>query len=265
MRVGLVVEGNATSSPILRLTSLIEELGPIKSVGLQVARRISNFLRAGYAVTDYQELESAKLVLLRLPDSRVMRIVGELCETDLPFREMCFVLCESWLPTDILIPLRRRGSQIASVVDVGPLSRNCFVIEGDVPAVRRIKRALARGAGRMIEIHPGGKALYFAANLLSTAIPIPAFQLAQQALRESGVSGNDLTLLTDEWSHLLQDRVRKGGRGIWGGPLTEASEAVANEHFRQLSLQSPELAEAVQNWLSLARRQMSKRGKGYSA
>ena len=29
MRVGLVVEGNATASPVLRLRSLREELGPL--------------------------------------------------------------------------------------------------------------------------------------------------------------------------------------------------------------------------------------------
>ena len=80
LRVGLVVEGNATTSPVLRLSCLKDELGPIKSGGLQVARRVSNFLRAGYGVTDYQDLECAPLILLKLPDSEVPRIVGELCE-----------------------------------------------------------------------------------------------------------------------------------------------------------------------------------------
>ena len=266
MRVGLVVEGNATSSSVLRLTRLKEELGPVKSAGLQVARRISNLMRAGFAVTNYQELDCAQLVLLRLPDSQAPRIVAELCETDLPFSEMAFVLCESWL-TDrhCCIPLRRRGAQIASMVSVGPLLQNCFVLEGDLPAVRRTKRLLARSQARVIEIRTGTKPLYFAANLLSTAIPIPAFQLAQQALRESGMSGNDLSLLTDEWWHLLQDRVRKGGRGIWGGPLAECSEATANQYFRQLAVQSPELAAVLQDWLTLARRQVSKRAKGQTA
>jgi predicted short-subunit dehydrogenase-like oxidoreductase (DUF2520 family) len=265
MRVGLVVEGNATSSPVLRLKSLREELGPIKSVGLQVARRISNFLRAGYAVTEYRELDTAQVILLRLPDSEVLRIVAELCDSGLPLDKMAFVLCESWLKTDILIPLRRQGAQIASLVSIGPLSTNCFVMEGDLAAVRRAKRVLVRGEARVIEIRFGTKPLYFAANLLATAIPIPAFQLAQQALRESGVSGNDLTLLTDEWSHLLHDRVRKGGRGTWGGPLTEMSEATVSEHFRSLEVQSPELAATLQDWLRLARRQMSKKAKGQTA
>ncbi len=265
MRVGLVVEGNATSSPVLRLKSLGEELGPIKSVGLQVARRLSNFLRSGYAVPTYEELDSAQLVLLRLPDTEVERVVAELSASDLPFGEMCFVLCESWIPTETLNPLRQQGSHIASLVNVGPLSVNCFVVEGDLPAVRKVKRLLSRGESRVIELRSGMKPLYFAANLLCTAVPVPVFQLAQQALREAGVSGNDLTLLTDEWSNLLHDRVRKGGRGTWGGPLAETSQELADEYFRQLAVQSPELAATVQDWLVLARRQMTRRAKSHTA
>ena len=265
MRVGLVVEGNATASPVLRLTSLVDELGPIKSVGLQVARRISNFLRAGYAVTDYQDLECAQLILLRLPDAQTPRVVSELCQTALPFSEMAFVLCESWLATDVLLPLRQQGAQIASLVNVGPLSRNCFVVEGDLPAVRRAKRLLTRGQASVIELRAGAKPSYFAASLLSTAIPIPLFQLAQQALRESGVSGADLAILTAEWLDLLQNRVKKGGRGTWGGPLAECSEEVANEHFRQLAVRNPALAAALRDWLALARRQMAGRAKSQPA
>jgi predicted short-subunit dehydrogenase-like oxidoreductase (DUF2520 family) len=265
LRVGLVVEGNATASPVLRLSSLIEELGPIKSSGLQVARRVSNFLRAGYGITDYQDLECAPLILLRLPDSDVPRIVGELSETGLPFAEMAFVLCESWLTNDVLIPLKRRGAQVASLLNVGPLPENCFVVEGDRAAARKTKRLLERGGARAIELRPGAKPLYFAANLLSTAIPIPVLQLAQQALRASGLEGNDLTTVRNEWSDLLEQRVHKGGRATWGGPLAECSADVANEHFKQLAVQDPYLAATLHLWLDLAQGQMSKRSKSQTA
>jgi hypothetical protein len=99
LQVGLVVEGNATASPVLRLNCLTNELGPIKSVGLQVARRISNLLQAGYGVTEYGDLESAQLILMRLPDAEVPRVVAELCGTGLPFDQMSFLLCETWLTT----------------------------------------------------------------------------------------------------------------------------------------------------------------------
>ncbi len=265
LRVGLVVEGNATASPVLRLSCLAEELGPVKSSGLQVARRVSNFLRAGYGITDYQDLECAALILLRLPDAEVPRIVGELCETGLPFREMTFVLCETWLPADVLIPLKRCGAKIASLLNVGPLAHNYFVVEGDRAAARKTKRLLERGGVRAIELRAGTKPLYFAANLLSTAIPIPVLQLAQRALRDTGLERNDLTILMSEWSELLEQRVQKGGRGTWGGPLAECSADVANEHFRQLTVQDPNLAATLQQWLELAQRQMSKRAKSQTA
>jgi predicted short-subunit dehydrogenase-like oxidoreductase (DUF2520 family) len=263
--VGLVVEGNATNSPVLRLSSLAEELGPIKSGGLQVARRVSNFLRAGYGVADYQDLAGAPLVLLKLPDAEVPRIVGELCESGLPFSEMSFALCESWLTTDVLVPLKRKGAEIASLLNVGPLSETCFLVEGDRSAARKTKRLLERGGGRALELRPGTKPLYFAANLLFTAIPIPALQLAQQALRASGLEGNDLTTVMNEWSNLLEQRLQKGGRGTWGGPLAECSADVANEHFRQLAVEDPNLAATLQQWLELAQRQMSKHAKSQTA
>jgi len=99
--LGLVVEGNVTSSAILRLSSVAEELGPIKSTGLQVARRISNFLHAGYAVSAYQELQRAKIILLKMPDGAVPDAVRDLCGSELEFQDLSVVLCESWLPTEL--------------------------------------------------------------------------------------------------------------------------------------------------------------------
>jgi predicted short-subunit dehydrogenase-like oxidoreductase (DUF2520 family) len=150
-------------------------------------------------------------------------------------------------------------------MSIGPLSESYFVVEGDLPAVRKAKRLLERGGARVIELRSGTKPLYFAANLLATAITIPALQLAQQTLRASGVSGTDLELLTAEWSNLLLNRFKKGGRATWGGPLAECSQGVANEQFRQLGLQDPVLAASVHEWLNLARRQMEGRSKGQSA
>src|ERR1700761_2174519 len=98
-RIGLVVEGNSTNSAILRLPRLAEELGAIKSTQLRVARRLSNFLRAGYGVGAYEDLQGSKLVLVRVPDSMVSRVVNELCESELDFKNLAFALCESWLTT----------------------------------------------------------------------------------------------------------------------------------------------------------------------
>ena len=47
LQAGLIVEGNSTNSTVLRLPKIPEELGPIKSRALRVARRLSNLIEGG--------------------------------------------------------------------------------------------------------------------------------------------------------------------------------------------------------------------------
>lgn len=258
LQLGLVLEGNATASSVLRLKSVANELGPIKSSGLQVARRVANFLKAGYAVSGYQELESARLILLRVPDASVARVVNELCVMPLPFHQLSFVLCETWLLTETLQPLRESGAQIASLVATPSVSSPSFVVEGDLHAVRLIRRVLERGEARTLELRPGTKPLYFAANLLLRALPIPLFQLAQQALRDAGISGNQLSTLLDEMARQLIDSAHKGSRMAWGGPLLECNNETANRHFECLDHDNPNLAATLDELMTWARQQMTR-------
>src|SRR6202167_1549965 len=113
-RIGLVVEGNVTRSSLLRLRRLPEVLGPIKATLPRVAKRLSNFLHGGFVAHQYQELETASLILLRMPDNVVDETVTQLAAADLPFRRLSFALCESWLTADSLAALARRGSSVGT-------------------------------------------------------------------------------------------------------------------------------------------------------
>jgi hypothetical protein len=265
LQLGLVLEGNATASSVLRLKSVANELGPIKSSGLQVARRVANFLKAGFAINEYKELETARLILLRVPDSVVPRVVQELCLSELPFQQLSFVLCETWLLTEALAPLRKSGAQVASLVATPAAVTPSFVVEGDLPAVRLIRRLLERGEARTIELRPGTKPLYFAANLLLRALPVPLLQLGQQALRDAGVSGNQLSTLLEDMGRQLIDTAQKGSRVNWGGPLLECTNQTAEQYFASLEHDDPKLAASLKDLVKWARLQMAQRAKGHSA
>ncbi len=258
LQLGLVVEGNSTGSAILRLPRIAEELGPIKSATLRVARRLSNSLHAGYAIADYEELQAARLILLRAPDSVIPRIVEELCASELAFRNMSFVLSESWLMNDVLEPLTARGASIATMLAISARGHNWFVIEGQVTAVRQIRRLMARNDASALELRPGTKPCYFAAELLARAIPVPLFMTAQQALRASGVSGHHLQTLLDEMAHQALKDSLEGARTSWGGPLTECSAETASGYFDKLRRNYPRLAEMVEEQIAWARRRTSK-------
>ncbi|MBV9779650.1 MAG: DUF2520 domain-containing protein [Acidobacteriaceae bacterium] len=258
MQAGLIIEGNSTGSAILRLPKIPETLGPIKCKALRVARRVSNLLRAGYPVSDYESLEQAGLILLRVPDAAVPRIVEELAASELALKGLSFLLCESWLPADVLNVLRASGASVATLVKVPEAGRNWFVIEGEPHAVRLAKRFIEMNESRALEIRRDTKQLYFAAALLSTALPVPLFLAARKALRASGISGNHLPQLLNEMAQSMFREFSKGARVRWGGPLAECSADTARRHLEALRLNDPELADLVAEQLNWARRRMIK-------
>lgn len=258
LQFGLIAEGNSRHSQVLQLPRLADDLGPVKSSAFGVARKLSNFLRAGYAVSEYEELQSASVILLRVPDSTLPRIIGELCSAGLPFANFSVVLCESWLTIEALAPLRNVGANVATLMSVPTASRNWYLVEGEPPAVRHVKRFIEHNHARVLEIRAGGKPLYFAAELLATALPMPLLLAAQQALREGGISGNAVNALSEEMIHEMLRGFLKGARMIWGGPLNECSPELAARHLDTLRQAAPELAEIVDAHLPHAQRVMAK-------
>ena len=257
-QLGLVVEGNSGTSAILRLPKLANGLGPVKSSSLRVSRRLSNGLRAGYAVADYEELQAARLILLRVPDEELPRILDELCSSELIFKDLSFVLCESWLNVEALQRLRELGSSVATLIGLPASRPSWFIVEGQIPAVRNTRRLLEDNDARSSEIRPDTKHLYFAAELLATALPMPLLLAAQQALRASGLSGHHLTGVLEEMVQKLFRDFLKGARMTWGSPLTETSSEAAKVYFAALMRSHPEIAEMVEEQLPLARRRMEK-------
>jgi predicted short-subunit dehydrogenase-like oxidoreductase (DUF2520 family) len=257
LQLGLVVEGKTDDSAVLRLSGILERLGPVKSGTIRVARRVSNFLRAGYAVDRLDDLQAARTILLHVPEPAVARTVEALCASGIVLDGVSFILCESWLASDVLEPLARRGASVATLVEVAAANRNWFVTEGDAVATRQIRRIIEHnGAARAFELRPGAKSLYFAAELLATALPTPLFLAAEDALRAGGISGNPLhTLLREIGEKAFRDLL-KGARVTWGGPLNECSPETAEAHLSALRDARPALAEIVDQQLAWARRQM---------
>lgn len=257
LQLGLVAEGNFTKSAILRLPKLPEELGPIKSTALRVARRLSHMLRGGYAVADYEELQAARLILLRVPDAVVPRVVEELGASELVLGDLCFVLCESWLSSNVLEPLKKAGASVATVLTVPSNNYAWFVVEGDTVAVRQLRRFVEHSEARAFELRGGCKQLYFAAELLATHLATPLFLSAQQALREGGITGNHLTAIVEEMAQKTFKDLLRGARTNRVGPLIECSPATAKEHLDALRENQPHLAEIVNEQLAWARRRFS--------
>lgn len=254
--VGLIIEGNATNSAVLRLPSVAEEMGPIKSSTSRVARRVSNFLRAGYAISGYDQLSEARVILIRVPDPVFPRILEELCAADLNFASLSFVLCESWIHSRAFDPLREKGACGATILSVPSPTRSWFVTEGDSRALRALRLLVQSSNAKAIELRSGRKEHYFAAELLTAALPIPLYIAAQRALRDAGISGKHLQIVLEEMTTKMFRDFVHASRIKWGGPLSECSPEVAESHLRDLSETDPILSALLIEALHFARRHM---------
>lgn len=258
-RLGLVVEGNTTYSSVLHLGKLIEELGPVKSTGLSTARRLTNSLRSGSPVAEYEALQEATAVFIRVPDSSLDRVLSELAAAQLNFSEIVFILCESWHTVSSLQALKDRGADVATVIEI-PLDRkDWFGVEGDSKAIRAAKRVIEGSGCIATEMGDAGKHFLFASELLISALPVPLFVAAQQTLRETGFSGNLLTTVLEQMLMRTVRDVMRSAKGRWGGPLLECPEEISAQHLEALSNLKPELATYVNEQLTLARAMMEPR------
>jgi predicted short-subunit dehydrogenase-like oxidoreductase (DUF2520 family) len=258
LQFGLVAEGDSRHSEVLRLPRLAEDLGPVKSSSFGTARKLSNFLRAGYAVSEYDELQAARVILLRVPDAALPRIMDDLYAAGLVLSNFSFVLCESWLTSEALAPLRQAGATVATLVSVPTQERNWFLMEGQQAAIRPLRQLIDRNDARALEIRLGTKHLYFAAELLATALPIPLLIASQQALRGTGLTSRNLTTISGEMIQEMFRGLLKGARMTWGGPLNECSPELAEAHLAVLRSSHPEIAEMIDRHLPYAQEVMAK-------
>ena len=243
---GLVLEGSSTRSAVLRLPRLAEELGPIKSGHVGIARRFSNLIQGGYPVSEYEELQNTRVILLHIPDEAVNRIVDELCRSELIMNRISFVLCESWLTTDALGPLRKRGASVATLVRAPTIERDWFVLEGQTPASRLARRLIERHEARAFEMKLGSKHLLFMAEMLVTVLPIPLLTAAQRSLRTGGITGNDLAALLDHMTQKMLRDVIKGVRIPFSSRPPECSPEQTTLFLEALQETQPALASFLE-------------------
>jgi hypothetical protein len=242
--VGLILESAARESRILGLKKLADQIGPIKSATFPVARRMSNALRAGYAVRDYDELKAAALVFIFAPDSAVPLIVDGLIKSTLDFHKLSFLVCESWLTVDVLNPLKERGACIATLVEMPSLGRDCFVVEGDFCATKRVQKFL-RNDLSVYDIQPNCKHLLFAAQLLSTTIQMDLFKAAHEILKASGLSARNALSLTSQMAQKLLRSSNKQTSSKRHRTLVEHPSDTEQALISTLKEQHTELADLI--------------------
>jgi predicted short-subunit dehydrogenase-like oxidoreductase (DUF2520 family) len=211
---GLVGAGGVTRSFLARMPKSLAALGPIKAASFRVARRISNTLRAGYAVSDYAALQPCTLIWLAVPDLMLDSVVRDL-STHTPLSGTLVVLCDSVRDSFWLSPLRTVGARVASLNAVLESNERTFVAEGDPGAVEELRRMTAAEKRKLIELRPASKALYFSGVHLATHLLLPWIAGSVESLRAAGLTRVEATQMAEAMGTRTLRAYGKAGRKAW--------------------------------------------------
>src|SRR5580704_17088803 len=251
--VGLIGTGSLTDSPLTRFWGLPERLGPVKSASYRVASRIANMLRAGRPVKDYAEFESCDLILVYVPEESVPEVVSEMVSAGISWRGKAVVLLSTWLDSGELHQLAVRGAAVGSICPIPGFEDERYLVEGDPPAIRRLKSLVENRERRAVAVERSLKPFYLAALTCTGTLLFALLHVAYQALHLARLPpGLSATLLERQLTRTLRSFL-KGGRRAY-----PAARELPRQ-LRALSGANPELAHYLQESCHLASRLMSSR------
>ncbi len=229
--MGLVGVGSASRSFLARMPSALARLGPVKASSYQVARRLANALRAGYAVSHYSALEPCPLIWVFQPEHSLDRVLQDMA-AQMPVHRTKIVLCECERDSLNPSPLRTAGARIASLNVVEESQERLFVAEGHADTLAALDRLLAAEKRTMIEIQPAAKPLYFAGIHLAKYLLLPAISSSVESLRAAGFTREQAARVMEALGGRAISSYGKAGRKAWN-PRAEAELRRALERDRE--------------------------------
>ena len=241
--VALVCAGQISRSGLVRLPALAEQLALVKSSHLRQASRAANALRAGKAVSTYEELAKAKTFLINVPGEEMTQTIASLANARIKWRGKSVILCDSTFGSEALEPLEMLGASPGSFLAIDGFQDRRFVIEGGTMALRAMLRLLKRGDATTIEIDRGLKEQFLSGLALVNLLPIPLLAAALDCFRGAGVP-------LYQAQSIVEVQLNRSMRGYFKAPRQTRESQIHS--VRQIG--DPGLAELFRQILETASR-----------
>jgi hypothetical protein len=237
---GLICAGGVMQSFLARMPSVLASVGPVLSVSLRVARRMTNSLRVGRAVDDPDELRSCSLIWIVLPESSIERMLQQLGSVA---RNLAIVVCGSYRESSsIRLNGNLDGARIATLNALDPGER-VFAAEGHPDAIRSLRRATAEERRKIIELKPASKSLMIAGVHLAGDLVIAPFATAVESFRAAGFPRSEATRVAEILGLRALRSYSKAGRKAWSPGTAPALRRAIEEDLDAMRAADPAIAE----------------------
>ena len=186
---------------------------------------------------------TAEIVWFCVPDRAIAAQARALAKTHSDWRGKIAVHSSGALDSGELAALRGRGAATASahplmtfVPGVRPsLAGVGFAVEGQVAAVRAVRRLIAALGGRAYPIDPRQKVLYHAWGTFASPLMIALLAVTEQVAAASGVGrGRARERMAPILRQTLENYVRRGPAGAFSGPIIRGDAETVRKHVHAL-------------------------------
>lgn len=201
------------------------------------------------------EIKPHTLLLLTVPDDEIQKVVDVICAVSTSYRLSAAIHTSGATPLAVLKGLEQRGAKIGvlhpcfSIPEtMSTLTERLFTFEGDQALGSFFEARLKEVGARCLKLPECNRLLYHAALVFSAGHLVSLLALAEETLRDAGISPEISRELVQSVSHSAQTNYQNLnlenfiGR-ILTGPFARGDQKLIAAEVQELQKKSPQAAE----------------------
>jgi predicted short-subunit dehydrogenase-like oxidoreductase (DUF2520 family) len=245
------------------------EIASVANRSLRSAREAVEFIGHGRAVDRNAELGSSDAVLLAVPDGEIERTCDDLALTGAFATASLVFHCSGALSSRVLESARRAGANIASVHPVKSFADPAIAvqsfagtwcgIEGDAPALDRLRPAFEAIGARLFDVDAEEKATYHAGAVMACNYLVTLVDAGLRCYERAGVPREQArAILTPLLEGTVANLSERDTGTALTGPIARGEAAVVAAQLDALEAFAPDIASLYRSLgretLEIARR-----------
>jgi predicted short-subunit dehydrogenase-like oxidoreductase (DUF2520 family) len=214
--------------------------------------RAVDFIGAGRAAEDYDQLERADLVMISAPDDAIPACCEQLCRTGVLRSGTIVFHCSGSLPSTVLEPARRHNAWIASAhpvksfaepqVAVKTFAGTFCALEGDPQACEVLRDALHSCGAVPFSVAPESKTIYHAATVFVCNYLAALMEVGLRCFEKAGVPRETAMKVAEPLvRETVENLVKLGPILALTGPIARGDVSVVTRQTEALGEWDPHL------------------------
>jgi predicted short-subunit dehydrogenase-like oxidoreductase (DUF2520 family) len=247
MDISIIGAGRLGASLGYALRKKGHKIRALSCKSLPSAKESRKIIGEGQALTDNREAaKKGKVVFICVPDEEIERITKDLSRSDIDWTKRHVFHCSGLLPSEILIPLRKKRAWTASFhpVQSFPLKRASqnqfmgiyFGLEGCTESLSLGKKMVHQLGGQTIILEASSKPLYHAACSISSNFLVVLLDVATSLLDQMGLEKESFQILFPLLKTTLHNVKKFNIESSLTGPIMRGDRQSIEMHLEALSL-----------------------------